>query len=280
MNFGDKLYLAVANTRGLLFTEGEMTNLAYISYENYVEVIEKHEENIISFSHPVGYRPDNKTITSKKDYTKQELIDRYGYLGLTKLPKDSIYQLVTITENLLNFLLKSVLIEYPQKIGKKKKIDVEIVLEAESLESIKINIVDSILNEIAYKSPKDYAVEFNDFIGINLLEIPSFHRYIELKTTRDIHIHNNGVANEIYLRKADTMARVKNGEFLPVDIHYFLQSYECCLQLTEVLEQKLNGIWASDEYKNYKENLNKNGESNEQEEKVEEIIKKSKEDMQ
>ncbi len=130
------------------------------------------------------------------------------------------------------------------------------MIEAKSLEEIKISLVNSIINELAYKSPKDFAEEFAKYIGINLLEKPAFHKYIELKATRDIYIHNQGVANEIYLSKADTLARVKSGIFLPVDIQYFLQSYECCLQITEILEAELNKIWPSPEYlKNKSQNL-------------------------
>lgn len=277
-NFGDKIYIAISNSRGLLFTEGEMANLTYISYEKFVQFIQNEQDEKINISHPVGFRPDNTAINSDKEYTKDELIEKFQYLGLTKLPKDGIYQLVTITETLLNYLLKNILIEFPQKIPNKRKIDVETALSADSLDSIKISIVDSILNEIAYKSPKDYAEEFTKYTGVNLLENPTYHKYIELKATRDIHIHNGGTANDIYRTKANTLARVKSGEYLPVNVQYFLQSYECCIQLTEFLEIELDKIWPSNEFREYKKRIaNKNqGESEEKDEKVEKIIEESK----
>ena len=249
--------------------QGEMANLTYISYEKFVEIIKAETKDTIPISHPVGYRPDNTPINSTTNYTKDELIGRYQFLGLTKLPIDGIFQLVTITETLLNEILKNILIEFPRKIPNRRKMDVELALNASSLEEIKISIVDCILNEIAYKSPKDYAEEFNKYVGVNLLENPLFHRYIELKATRDIHIHNAGIANEIYRTKAATMARVKSGEYLPVDIQYFLQSYECCLQITEILEVELDKIWPSNEYREYKASL---GTKNEKVDKVEKAI--------
>lgn len=48
------------------------------------------------------------------------------------------------------------------------------------------------------------------------------------------------------------MARVKSGEYLPINIQYFLQSYECCLQITEILDGALNRIWPSMEYQKSK----------------------------
>ena len=73
-------------------------------------------------------------------------------------------------------------------------------------------------------------------MSINLLECLAYHKYIEIKTTRDILVHNKGVANDIYVSKAGTHARVEPGKWLPVNTIYFLESYESCLQFTEWIE--------------------------------------------
>jgi len=264
-NFGDKLYKTISNARRLLFVQGEMAQLTYISYEKAIQLIEKDTEDEISITYPVGFKADNTPINSTSLYTKEELISRYNYLSLSKLPIDGLFQLVTIIESLFGDIIRNTLIEYPAKISKKRKIDTEIVLGANSLNEIKLAIVDSIQNELAYKSPKEYAEEFNKYVSVNLLEQPPYHKYIELKATRDIHIHNSGIANDIYISKAATLARVKSAENLPVNIQYFLQSYECCLQLTEILEQELNKVWPSPKYKEYKESIDKANEKTEKE---------------
>jgi len=251
-SFGDNLNLIINNARHLLFKQGEMAQLTYISFEKFIEWIDEQENDLIPISYPVGYKADNTPIMNDANYTKEELKGRYAHLGLNKLPIDSIFQLVTIMETLLNEILKSILIEFPNKIPNKKKIDVECVLSSNSIEQAKIFIVDSILNEIAYKSPKDYAEEFNKYTGVNLLENPVFHKYIEIKATRDIHIHNGGNANDIYTTKAGVLARVKSGKYLPVDIQYFLTSYEQCLQLSEILEIESDKIWPSQEFRKAK----------------------------
>jgi len=168
--------------------------------------------------------------------------------------------------------LRNVLAEYPSKIPNKRKLDTSLILEADSLETVKFGIIDSLINEISYKSPKDYAEEFHNYVSINLLENPIYHRYIELKATRDIHIHNGGYANSIYLSKAGQLARVKEHTYLPVTIQYFLQSYESCIQLTEFLELELNKVWPSQNYSNYKSNLGNKNKEEMIDEKVEEII--------
>jgi len=272
--FGNRINDLLQNSKSLLFIQGEMAQLTYLSFEKNVEWINALGEGVtIPISYPLGYRADNTAIMSEpQNYTKQDLNERYSFLGLNKLPLDSIFQLVTIMETLLNDILRLILIEYPNKIPSKKQIDVNCILLSNSIEQAKIFIVDSILNEIAYKSPKDYAAEFNKYTGVNLLESPVFHKYIELKATRDIHIHNAGKANDFYTLKSGVLARVKSGDYLPVDIQYFLMSYEQCLQLNEILEVELDKIWSSENYRNKVKTNHKT----EKEEVVEKLIEDSK----
>jgi hypothetical protein len=276
--FGNRLNQLIQNAKSALFLQGEMAQLTYLSFEKNVEWITALEDGkTIPISYPLGFRADNTAImSSPREYSKQELIDWYAHLGLNKLPIDSIFQLVTIMETLLNDVLKSILIEYPNKIPSKKQINVKSVLSSTSIEQIKLTIVDEILNKIAYKSPKEYAEEFDSYAGVNLLESPVFHKYIELKATRDIHIHNSGIANDIYLNKAGVSARVKNGQYLPVTIQYFLSSYEQCLQLNEVLETELDKIWPSEEFRERKEN----NQQLKKEDIVEKVIQESKDSEQ
>lgn len=250
--FGNRINDTIQNSRQQLFFQGEMTQLTYTSYDNFVAFINGNENDEFTFQYPIGYGANHQVINGTREYSKQELLDRAGYLAFTKLPTDNIYQLITIIETMLNDLIRATLIEFPMKISNKRKLNAEIVLESSSIEQIKLHIVDSIVNELAYKSPSDYADRFKEIVGINLLAEPVFHQYIELKATRDIHIHNKGIANIIYREKAKTLARVKAGEFLPVDMVYFLKSYECCIQLNEFLEKELDEIWPSQKYRDRK----------------------------
>lgn len=252
--FGNRINEVLQNVKSRLFLQGEMAQLTYLSFEQNIKWVNQLEEGAtIPISYPLGYRADNTAIMSEpRNYTKEELVEKYAHLGVNKLPINGIFQLVTIMETLMNDILRMILMEYPNKIPSKKKIDVDCVLTSDSIEQIKLTIVDGILNEIAYKSPKDYAAEFEKYTGVNLLENPVFHKYIELKATRDIHIHNGGIANDIYLNKSGVVARVKSGQYVPVDIPYFLNSYEQCLQLNEILEIELDKIWPSEDFRERK----------------------------
>lgn len=246
--FGNRLFDKVHTVKGVLFMQGEFTQLTYQAFDKYVEYIKQSNETEIALTYPIGITPDDKPIFSTYKYSKIDLYKRYQYLGFTQLPINGIYQLVTLMESLLVDILREILLEFPDKISSKRKFDYELISNATSLEQIKLFVINSVLNELTYKSPKDFAEEFKNFVGIDFLAKPVFHNYIELKATRDIHIHNQGIANEIYLSKSGKNARVKSGETLAVDTIYFLKSYEWCIQIANILEKELNDIWPSSDY--------------------------------
>ncbi len=48
----------------------------------------------------------------------------------------------------------------------------------------------------------------------------------EIKASRDILVHNNGIANATYVSKAGTRARYLDGEKLEIPEHYHRASWE------------------------------------------------------
>lgn len=250
-DIGNQIYQRIGVAKNEVFLQGELAQLTYLSYEETAKRIQDEDSEEIELSYPVGYRPDKSVIPNTTKYSKDDLIKRYAYLGNHQLAINGIYQLVTIMETVLGDLLRIVIKKFPNKIGSKRSIKSSVILTASTIEEIHIKTIDSVLNEIAYKSPKEFASEIQQFMSINLLECPAYHKYMEIKATRDIYIHNKGNANEMYLSKAGSHARVKAEEVLPIDSIYFLESFEACLQITEWLENSLHNVWHSSEFETY-----------------------------
>ena len=153
-----------------------------------------------------------------------------------------------VVEAALGDLIRQVVFRYPNKLSAKRQLPLTKVLEARSIEEIHLTAVNLLINELGYKSPKDFAEEVEQILSVNLLECPSYHRYIEMKATRDILLHNQGIANEVYVAKAGSHARVVAGGRIPISQLYLLEVYEECLRLIEWLEKKLHEKWHSSEY--------------------------------
>ena len=251
-NLGNKLYRIVNDAKGVLFDQGELAQLTYGAFDIAARSMQESDQKEIKVSFPIGYRPDKTTIDSTRTYKKEELLGRYQFLAFHQLSVNGIVQLVTIVEAAISDIIRAVVLRYPQKLGAKRTLPIKSVLEASSIQEVHMRATDGLINDLTYKSPAEFAEIIRSLLPINLLECPAFHKYIEMKATRDIFIHNRGIANDVYLRKAGTHARVKEGMKLPSDIQYFLESYESCLQLIEWLENELHQHWHSSEYEEKK----------------------------
>jgi hypothetical protein len=246
---GNRLYRILNASKDALYEQGEFAQLTYTAFEIVALSLEpRPADEKIKLTIPIGVRPDRRVIEIDKEYTKGELLQRYQALAFHHLAINQTVRIVTIIEALLSDVIRSVVLRYPKKIGNKKTLTMQVVLEAASIEDIHLRATDSLLNDLTYKSPKEFAEAVNDLLSINLFECPAFHRYLEIKATRDIHLHNGSIANDTYVRKAGTHARVRAGQLLPCDVAYFLDAYEVCLQLIEWLQPALFEQWPSSDF--------------------------------
>ena len=257
INFGNKLNRRNRNALYSLFEVGETFQLTYSSFNEMKTRIQEDKSKVFTLTYPIGYKPDKTSMLGEKKFTKKELLDQIANLSNEKLALNGIYQLITIIEANLGDMVRLIILKYPQKIGSKRTIKSSDVLKCENIEDIHLNTANAILNELSYKSPKEFAEESKEIVSINFLECPAFHKYIEVKATRDIYIHNLGIVNDLYLSKASTHTRAKLDEKLHIDNYYFLESYEACLQFVEWMQDKLHEIWPSSEYEERKNEKNK-----------------------
>jgi hypothetical protein len=247
-NLGNQLNQIVREARHAMFDQGELAQLTYGAFDIAARGMQEMQQEEIEVSFPVAYRADRTSVPSTRTYRKEQLLSKYQFLAFHQLSVNALVQLVTLVETMLGDVVRAVVVRYPQKLGAKRNISIQAVLESTSLDEVHLRATDALLNELAYKSPSEFAESVQPLITVNLLECPAFHRYVEVKATRDIFIHNRGIANDVYARKAASHARVKSGMALPADIQYFLESYECCLQIADWLEIEIHGHWHSSDY--------------------------------
>lgn len=245
---GNELYRILQEAMALVFNQGELGQLTHNAFDHTVASINNSTDEEITISYPVGYGPEKQPILRERKYEKKELQQRYEYLAFSTLPANGIYQLATIIETMLGDLIRRIVLEFPAKLGSKRQIALKEVLEANSLPDLHIRATDALLKELSYKSPKEFAKEAETIFSINLLECAAYHSYIEMKATRDVLLHNKGIANDTYTFKAGSHARTQSGMKLPVTQVYFLEVYESCLQLIEWLELELHQKWYSSEF--------------------------------
>jgi hypothetical protein len=247
VNIGNLLNRIINDAQHNLFSQGELAQLTFGAFDSAASNVRNGPHDSITITFPVGFRANKETIDGTKEYNRDDLVRQYEFLALHTLPLNGIVQLVTIVEALLMDVVRLVVLKYPKKLGGKRQVGLETILQASTLEEIQIRATDALIHELSYESPSGFSDSMQKLLSIDLQNCPAFHRYVELKATRDIYIHARGVANEVYVKKAGSHSRVKAAEALPIHIGYFLESYEACIQLTEWLEGELHQLWHSDE---------------------------------
>lgn len=221
-----------------------MVQFASESFELTARGVSEAEKVEYDLKFPIGVNSDGTVLPSTpRKMSKQDVLKRYHDLLYQDLPVAGLYQIVSLTEVWLTEILRAILVAFPKKMGDKRQVSVAAVLQAKSLQSVQIAATDALLHELTYKSPADFAEAAAKILDFNLDELQTYRRYVEIKATRDIWVHNMGVANETYLRKAASHARVKDGHYLPVNMGYLLQSFEYVLVLVEDTHAKLAETW-------------------------------------
>jgi hypothetical protein len=248
IGIGNTLNQIVWTSRAAMFDQSEFAQLTYGAFDQAAQRMNESGNEEFAVTFPAGYLADHTTIPFTRTYKKDQLLGRYQYLAFHQLSINLIFQLVTLVESMLSDILRHIVVRYPRKLGAKRQIQLQHLLESQTIEEVHLRATDALVNELSFKSPADFAITFEELTGVRLLECPAFHRYIEVKATRDVYIHNRGVANDTYVRKAGSHARPRAGSLVHVDIQYFLESYECCLQVVDWLELELHTRWHSSEY--------------------------------
>jgi hypothetical protein len=100
------------------------------------------------------------------------------------------------------------------------KVEVSEIVDATSREEIISSIIRKELAALFYAAP---ALQMEYFQSVTGVKLPKeiIGQWLEIKATRDIIVHNSGVANSVYLKKAGNNGRASDGDVLPMDEKYF-----------------------------------------------------------
>lgn len=121
----------------------------------------------------------------------------------------------------------------------KKQITYDRLLEFGTFEAIVEFIASRELNELSYKSIKDQADYYRDRFGVALEDSGvSVNELVELRCTRNLLVHTNGVVNHIYLEQVSGTT-YKSGDDVQVDAEYFSHAVKSLEAVASFITAKL-----------------------------------------
>lgn len=156
----------------------------------------------------------------------------------------SLVFIVAIAEDYIADVIFAILMAYPKKIlisakgnEGERAVDLKALIEKNDLEEILSDQATSRLNEVMYASPTQYGAYFQKVTGFSLGD--QLSEYVELKATRDLLVHNDGIVNDIYREKAGTLARGNIGTRINVDAEYFEKSVRLLKNISSAIYRGL-----------------------------------------
>jgi len=157
--------------------------------------------------------------------TEVTLADKARDYTSVQLPEATFQQFVSILEAFFADFLRLWLLAYPGSLSR-KQVDFKTILGLQDKDAITQFVVDKELNEVTYKSPAEW---FEYLETIAKLGVPTIHdiqQFAEAKASRDVLVHNRGVANKSYESKAGTLARYRTGERIEIPGDYHKKTWE------------------------------------------------------
>lgn len=137
----------------------------------------------------------------------------------------SFQHFVSLFEDFFFDLLRLWLAAYPGSLSR-NQLEFSAVLKAADKNEIVLAVVDKQLNEIKYKRVADWFEYLDRLVKLGCPTSDEIEALAEMKASRDILVHNRGIANPTYLAKAGSRARCQDGELLEVPEPYHRQSWE------------------------------------------------------
>ncbi len=166
-----------------------------------------------------------RNLTTGTRVDEQVLLGRAQLYVNDYLMSSTFQHFVSLFEDFFFELLRSWLAAYPASLSK-KQVEISAVLKAPDKSAIVLTVVDKELNELKYERLADWFAYLERLTNLGCPTADEIEKLAEMKASRDILVHNNGIANATYVSKAGNWARYKDGERLKIPEQYHRASWE------------------------------------------------------
>lgn len=137
----------------------------------------------------------------------------------------TFHQFLASFENFLLDFLRQWMLAYPRRLGK-RTVELDAILNATDKDAVTMLVIDKEIGEILYARPTAWFDYLGKLINLDCPATSEIEQFSEMKATRDVLIHNRGVANAAYLSKAGSRARYKVGERIEIPEQYHREGWE------------------------------------------------------
>lgn len=137
---------------------------------------------------------------------------------------------VSLFERFVLDLVRLWLTEYPDNLSG-KQLEFQTVLDAADRDAIVAAVVQDKVLGLGYNSIAKWFEYLEKIAKLGCPDQDQIERLAEIKASRDVLVHNNGIANSIYVAKSMGRARFADGDNLELPERYHLESWQLLIQV-------------------------------------------------
>jgi hypothetical protein len=167
-----------------------------------------------------NHNPATGTLTTHID-----LANKSRRYVSEQLAEATFQQFISIFESFIFDFLRLWLLAYPQSLGG-KKVDFNTILDAPDKDSIALLVVNKELNEVLYDRPAGWFAYLEEKAKLVCPTPGEIEKIAEAKASRDVLVHNRGVAGKTYEAKAGKLARYRDGQRIEIPEYYHREIWE------------------------------------------------------
>jgi hypothetical protein len=156
---------------------------------------------------------------------EESLPDREQLYVADYLISATFQDFVSLFEDFFFKLLRCWLVAYPASLSR-KQVDMGTVLDAPDKKAIILAVADHELNELKYRRLADWFAYLERLVNLGCPTADEIEILAEIKASRDVLVHNNGIVNATYVSKAGSRARHTDGERLTMIEQYHRESWQ------------------------------------------------------
>jgi hypothetical protein len=165
-----------------------------------------------------------RNSTTGNTFSEHDLVALAQAYTTERLPSAALQQCVAVFESVLTDLMRLWLISFPDSL-RGKQLEFSAVLDSTDKAALIQSVVDKTVNDLAYKSVADWFAYLESRVRLGCPTKDEIERIAEIKASRDVLVHAQGIVNSIYIEKAGRQARFAVGQRLMVPEHYLNDAF-------------------------------------------------------
>ena len=166
-----------------------------------------------------------RNLTTGTTVDEKALLAR-AQLYVTEYLMSSTFQhFVSLFEDFFFDLLRCWLVAYPGSLSR-KQVEFGTILKAPDMAALVLSVVEKELNDLRYERVADWFAYLDRLAKLGCPTAGEIETLAEVKASRDILVHNKGIANATYVSKAGSRARYRPGDRLELPEQYHRDSWE------------------------------------------------------